>query len=214
MNDIKQCPNGHFYEGDICPYCVTDVTDHIGRKESGPPYECMNCGVCSDEFNGGKCPYCGNRLHSLGYALPSWFPSDLTAIVPVCKQCGHRLRRNIPSSHGLVSYIHNFREKVTPWNYKWDGKCDYCGHDYNIHTKVKIDEEQNKKTSVCVDSCGVIETGTCDQLTVFSGVTINTSVGGEKGGKVFLSANELKYLLATLKDSPFLEQYDYHFDGT
>lgn len=211
MGGFKKCPNGHFYEGDMCPYCITD---YIGQNESVPPYECVICGVYSDEYNGGKCPYCGSRLHSLGYAVPSWFPSDITRVVPVCKKCGHRIRRSIPSSRGLVSYIHDFQEKIAPWNYKWDGKCEFCGHDYNVYTRAMIDKGQNKETTVCADSFGVVETGTFDQLTVFSGVTIQTYVGGELKGKVFLSANELKYLMDALKDSPLLEQYDYHFDGT
>lgn len=211
MSVLKKCPNGHFYKGNACPYCVTDFMWH---RDSGPPYKCANCGECSAEYNEGKCPYCGSRLQSLGFAYPSWFPSDLTTIVPVCKQCGHRIRRTVPSSNGLVSYVLDSSEKVTPWNYKWDGKCEFCGFDYNVHTKVKIEEGQYKVTSVCIDTCGVVDEGTCDQLTVFSGVTIRTSIGGKNQGEVFLSANEVKYLLDAIKESPLLEQFDYHFDGT
>ena len=103
--------------------------------------------------------------------------------------------------------------KITPWNYKWDGKCEYCGHDYATNMELLIDDKgQKKKTSVTVDSLGCKLPLHCDIYTVLSGVTIRTTVGEVVQGEVFLTANELKHLIETLKNSPIIEQYDYLSD--
>lgn len=209
MSDYKQCPNGHYYQGDHCPYCATRT-----QQESRGPYECVKCGALSDEYNGGYCPYCGEQLYSVSNRVPSWFPSDITVVIPVCKHCGHRIRRHIPESHGLVSYIQNWCEKVTPWNYKWDGKCEYCGHDYNVYMEVPIDNEQRKKTKVYADRDWIASPlGAFDTFTVLSGVSIETTVG-DTVNKVFLSAKELEYLIDASKNSPILKQWDFNYDGT
>lgn len=132
-------------------------------------------------------------------------------MVPRCRYCGHLLRNSIPAYNG---YIYDVKEKVrlTPWNYFWNGKCENCGHDYNIHIVVPIEQGKNKETSVYADRCG-IATYAPDEYTVLSGVTIKTEVEG-KCNEVFLSAKELRYLVNALKNSPLLEQYDYFHDDT
>lgn len=55
MNDFKQCPNGHYYQGDICPYCE--------REEKKPN---NNVKVCSNHhaYNSGLnvCPICDSAI--------------------------------------------------------------------------------------------------------------------------------------------------------
>lgn len=205
MAEIKKCPNGHFYQGNHCPYCapIRPMAENHG------PFECPQCGACSEEYNGGKCPYCGERLRSLGNTMSTLSPSEFTRIVPVCKQCGHRLRRTIPPSDGMVSYIHSWPEEVSPWNYKWDGKCEYCGHDYNVQMEMNIDNKQKKQTKAFADMMNVVIPPFCGEYTCLSGVTIQTTIGGQPSGEVFLSANELQYLMESLKESPLMKQYDY-----
>lgn len=216
MSEYKQCPQGHYYEGDLCPYC----------KDPGPytaPYTCETCKAWSCEYNGGKCPYCGGRLRGQAEDIFPWWLNNAheTTIIPVCNHCGHRIRKSIPSLVGSVSTnIQDDEEQIAPWNYGWDGKCEYCGHDYTIRMGIQIDDDGNKtdkKTMVSADcmeftvrqgSDGVV----CDKYTVLSGVTIKTFVGDAAHGVVFLSANELKCLIDALKDSPLLEQHDYKFD--
>lgn len=210
MSEFKQCPNGHYYEGDFCPYC----TPTRPMEEDHGPYECIHCKACSEEYNGGKCPYCGEQLKSVSNQIPSWWFSDLTRIIPICKHCGHRLRRTVPPSEGVVSYIHSWQEKIAPWNYKWDGKCEYCGHDYRVQMELNVDDMQKKQTEVYADMKMVLTPPFVDEFTCLSGVTIRTAIGGQPSGEVFLSANELRYLMDSLKESPLMEQYDYLFDGT
>lgn len=31
MSTLKQCPRGHFYEGDVCPYCPTQYYPNSGH---------------------------------------------------------------------------------------------------------------------------------------------------------------------------------------
>lgn len=54
MSEIKQCPNGHFYEGDFCPYC----------SESGDPRSLSK--VCDNHHCYSKnleaCPICGSSV--------------------------------------------------------------------------------------------------------------------------------------------------------
>lgn len=127
-----------------------------------------------------------------------------------------------------MNVIMNNRDwsNFTPWNVNWDGKCEYCGHDYNINLETPINDngkKKNKTTFVKVDTndsvherYSISENGEkCIDVTrypVLSGVTIKTQVGDVMQGEVFLCADELKRLVDLLKDSPILKQYDYIID--
>jgi len=137
--------------------------------------------------------------------------SELTTIIPICKYCGHRIRKRIPDS-----ITQQYSNKVSPWNHEWDGKCECCGHDYSIYMGTPVLFGQKKKTSVKADSQMIGEPGDLDDYRVLSGVTIKTTIGDEvmgngAFGEVFLTANELKGLINILKESPLLEQFDYDF---
>ena len=182
MSEFKQCPNGHYYKGDTCPYCMPK-RPAVDSKSVQLPYK-DKCSANSTE-------------------------------IPICKHCGQRLRRNIPSLVGAVSNIQDSSRLEAPWNYNWDGKCEYFGHDYAFHVGLQINDDALKtikRTFVSADCMGFAVPGTCDKYTVLSGITIKTYVGEAKRGEVFLSSNELKKLIDLLKDSPLLEQFDYKFD--
>lgn len=158
---------------------------------------------------------------------------------PICPHCGKPLRkRKLRPKRGItVSSINNIKDKIVPWNYGWDGKCENCGHDFNIVMNINMGETgaevMTRQTTVKVGCSGyahqnqdfIIEAYADDIIanTVLSGVVIETkdiSWGGLKSQsngkpnmKVFLSANELKYLINALKDSPILKQLDYLEEG-
>lgn len=139
--------------------------------------------------------------------------SELTTIIPVCKYCGHRIRKGIPDS-----ITQQYNNMVSPWNFEWDGKCECCGHDYSIYLGTPVIFGQKKKTSVTADSKMIGDPENLDQYRVLSGVTIKTTVGDDvvensAHDELFLSANELKGLIDILKDSPLLEQFDYDFSA-
>ena len=136
-----------------------------------------------------------------------------TTIIPVCKHCGHRIRKSISAS-----ITQDYNNMVSPWNHEWNGKCEFCGHDYSIHMGMPVFFSQKKKTSVKADSRIIGEPDNIDQYRILSGVTIKTTIGNEaeencEHGEVFLSANELKGLIEILKDSPLLEQFDYDYSA-
>lgn len=195
MSDYKQCPNGHYYKGDRCPYCPTQpFPDESHYKSVAPPSDYSH------------------------YA-------EMTA-VPLCRFCGRPLRINIPSRVMGVSSVHDSADGIVPWNYQWDGKCECCGHDYNFEMRLRTCssfDNTSKETIVKVKTEEVMHhiTGSPDEnpgFTCLAGVEIRTGYGG-RGGQlehhqgVFLSINELKYLIDKLKDSPILKQFDYQIEG-
>ena len=212
--NYKRCSNGHYYQGDHCPYCEPPRTI-IDYGPYQAPYRCDTCGTYSNEYNNGNCPYCGTRLQGQPEDTYPWwrFSGHQTTIIPICKHCGHRVRRGI-TSDSRVSYIQDDHKKITPWNYRWNGKCEYCGHDYSFDMETLLDiQGQKKRTTVSADSRVNLVNRNDHIYTVLSGVTIRTFVGETMRGEIFLSANELKYLLDSLEDSPLLEQCDYKFDS-
>ena len=192
--ELKQCAKGHYYKGDTCPYCPTqyysygDVNPFDGRGD----------------------------LHQHVAELMT---------IPTCPHCGRPLRKGIPRpEYGIVvSSINDIRDRIVPWNYNWDGRCESCGHDFNI--KMHIDmgstgpDNNIRETTVRVSSRGFLHHITCDygegSATVLSGVEIETHCGlGRNREKFFLSANELKYLMKALQNSPVLKQLDYYTEDT
>lgn len=175
---LKQCENGHYYQGDHCPYCPK-----VYDKET--------------------------RL----------YPRAGCVSIPLCSHCGKPLRKEEYIYHRIgimsVGSVGNSQDRKIPWNYGWNGRCDNCGHDYNINIGQKLGgvDLGNKHTSVRVDSRSYrySYTDECDTSIVLSGVEIETFVeqrGDTTKQKIFLSTNELKYLLKVLSNSPILKQED------
>ena len=117
---MKRCPQGHYYEGDTCPYCPTQF------------YSVRNV----NPFDGH-----GNLKQHIAELMT----------IPTCPHCGRPLRKGIPHpDYGIVvSSLYDIRDRIVPWNYKWDGRCENCGHDYNIEMHIDI-----SKSRICqVPSC-------------------------------------------------------------
>lgn len=193
MKDIKQCPNGHFYQGDVCQYCPTR---YYSVNEVNP-------------FDG------------VGY-LQQHIEELIT--IPVCPHCGKPLRKGIPRpEHGVtVSSMFDIRDHIVPWNYKWVGICEHCGNDFSFAMRINMgstgSDNNFRETSIRVGARGFLHHITCDYgdwcSTILSGVEIETKCGSGKSEKFFLSANELKYIMEVLKDSPILKQFDYYEETT
>lgn len=193
MSHLKQCPQGHYYEGDTCPYCPTQLFPDYGGRTT-------------------------DTLHTS--VVP---PNRETEIVnvPLCPHCRKPLRKHVPlPPKGIcVSSIDCLGDGVVPWNYGWDGRCENCGHDFNFVMRIDMGstgpDNRIRKTRVKVGAKSYLHHITCDwgdwRSTVLSGVEIETSCGsGRVGEKFFLSANEVKHLIKVLKDSPILKQLDYY----
>ncbi|MDR1348840.1 MAG: hypothetical protein LBJ63_10550 [Prevotellaceae bacterium] len=175
-NDFKRCKNGHYYQGDACPYCPTQYGNSDARS--------------------------------------IFYDAQETEInIPVCSHCGYLLRKEIPKpKEGYVGSIQGdaYDGKV-PWNYEWNGKCEHCGHDYNISMWSNIptfEGNRNKMTTVKVSARGVMRSLTQPQIICVSGVEIESRMSGSGVEKLFLSTNELKYLMEIFKNSPILKQLD------
>lgn len=188
-NNYKQCPRGHYYKGDTCPYCPTRY-------------------------------YTVNEVNSFdGVGDLQQHISELMTI-PICAHCGRPLRRGIPRpEHGLVvSSLYDIRDRIIPWNYQWDGRCENCGHDYNIVMRINMGstgpDNKIRETKVKVGAGGFMHDITANfgegSVTVLSGVEIETKCDHGNSEKLFLSANELKHLMKALHNSPILKQFDYY----
>lgn len=191
MSEYKQCPNGHYYD--------------------------------SAEYD--RCPYCPREYVSIEDVHPM---SDRELAIrmmtiPICKHCGHPLRKGIPRPpYGIaVSSLTDIRDNIVPWNYQWDGKCEHCGHDYNITMMLNMDsyghDNKTKQTTIKVSSKEYCHDFECCQGegidTVLSGVEIHTKTDIQDE-TVFISSNELKYLLQALRDSPLCQQFDYETESS
>ncbi len=186
MSALKQCPRGHYYEGNTCPYCPTQY------------YSIRNV----NPFDGRE------YLHQHVAELMT---------IPSCPHCGQPLRKGIPRPEFgiVVSSLYDIRDRIVPWNYHWDGKCESCGHDFNIEMHIDMGsagpDNRERQTRVRVCAAGfnhherTMSPGEGGVNTVLSGVEITN-----KNGRVFLSANELKHLIKVLHNSPILKQFDYY----
>lgn len=190
MSKYKQCPKGHFYQGDVCPYCPTQ---YYSVNEVDP-------------FNGA-----GNLQQHIEELMT----------IPVCPHCGRPIRKGIPHpDNGIaVSSLYDIRDRIVPWNYQWNGVCENCGHDFNISMRIDMGssgpDNKIRETKIRVGARGFLHHITCDygdwRSTVLSGIEIETKCGlGHETEKFFLSANELKYLIEVLQNSPILKQFDYY----
>ena len=193
-NSYKKCPNGHFYQGDTCPYCETELF----------PLETV--GMRTD-------------LHTS--VVP---PGRETVIfnIPFCPHCKKKVKNSIPHPDWPIvgSIDGNAYDGKVPWNYKWDGRCENCGHDFSITMIQRINTPYNDRLTILRSSDRRIQEkrdGGFDSPDAFiglSGIEIEQRNSTDSVQKVFISTNELKYLLDALKNSPFLEQLDWHEDYT
>ena len=194
MRDFKKCPNGHFYEGDYCPYCPTqyysldDVKPYVGAGNLRPR--------ALEQMTIPSCPHCGQPLRK-GIPRPHLDPAT---------------KSNMPLEFGSVYGL----DGIVPWNYEWDGKCEYCGHDFSIKWGIRLHSTDSetpriRETNIKAKAIGYyFNSPTADLFitTVLSGVEIETRCGSQRE-RLFLSANELKYLIKVLQDSPLIKQFDY-----
>lgn len=60
MNEYKKCPHGHYYQGDICPYC-----ESVKKKPNNLVKVCSNHHVYNSELN--SCPICASAIINSEY---------------------------------------------------------------------------------------------------------------------------------------------------
>lgn len=142
------------------------------------------------------------------------------ANIPLCPHCGRPVRRELPHMFNIGSIEGNAFDGKTPWNYGWKGLCENCGHDFSITMIQRINSpHDDRQTIVRVSQCEVqakSEEGyvLCDAFIGLSGVVIEQRNRFDEAKTMFISTNELKYLVDTLKNSPILKQLDFHSDWT
>ena len=63
MTEFKKCPNGHFYQGDTCPYCNVTSNESKGYRSYGlsPSHGSKVCPNHHAYYDGAACPYCGEK---------------------------------------------------------------------------------------------------------------------------------------------------------
>lgn len=112
--EYKQCSNGHYFQGDTCPFCKDYVHMHC-------PYcrESIEIGITDYDTHlpwSGKCANCGHDF-SIDNDVVRYY-SSLS-----CPHCGKQVTDNV--------------------NEKWDGKCVNCGHNFTIDWMIiqKIEKE-------------------------------------------------------------------------
>ncbi|MBP5241243.1 MAG: hypothetical protein J6Z26_04980 [Bacteroidales bacterium] len=191
---LHRCPKGHYYTGDHCPYCPTQYYPVSGDTKASPTYN------------------------------PNTIPTDTTVIathsdIPLCPHCGKPVRKHVPMppKDARISSIQNMGDGIVPWNFGWDGRCENCGHDYNVVMRIDMGsrgpDNRDRQTVVKVGArgyCHNVEAFLGEgSSTVLSGVEIETRCGHQVE-TLFLSANELKYLMKALQNSPILKQLDYY----
>ena len=160
-----------------------------------------------------KCPYCPvdySSVTEINIIEREGVASRMSTIIPICKHCGRPLRKGIPRppQGTIISSIQDIHDRIVPWNYKWDDKCEHCGYDYNIMLKTQGAGCRDRVTSIWVkeelyDNYDVCD-ASCNHKTGLSGVRISTDKGG-----LFLSVKELRQLINVLSNSPILEQFDF-----
>lgn len=146
-----------------------------------------------------SCPYCGSE----------------EAYIPQCPHCGEPIRKSLPSiDWPIVGAIEGsaYDHKI-PWNYGWDGICENCHHDFNIKMVQKLNENSFKRETSIRVTARLIPIH-LDTLLGLSGVVIEQQNSTDGEIKMFLSTNELRFILNALKHSPIIEQWDWREDRT
>jgi hypothetical protein len=147
-------------------------------------------------------------------------PNPRASIPPVCYKCGKEVRNNnFDTKNEFTKCMSS-----PPWNSGWEGKCEHCGYDYNIHYSQIVSASDfsliKRETSVAISQMKHMDS--LDTFVILSGVEMeitethqfNSDTPTAINRKIFISTNELKYLIAALKNSPILAQYDWDVDCT
>lgn len=200
---MKKCSRGHYYEGDVCPYCETRLYPGVGSMRTPEEIRTMTCYPTDN---------CGTK--------PTAYPDTETANIPLCPHCGRPVRRELPHLFNIGSIEGGAFDGKTPWNYNWNGRCENCGHDFSITMTQRINSLHNDRQTIVRVSKRQVQAMSAegyilpDAFIGLSGVEIEqrNNVDGVK--KTFISTNELKYLINALKDSPILKQLDCNEDWT
>jgi hypothetical protein len=147
-------------------------------------------------------------------------PTPSALMPPVCYKCGKGVRRNNYDTKNEFTNCLSY----PPWNSGWEGKCEHCGHNYNIHYIQNVSFNSfcriKRETSVSISQMQHMDS--LDTFVILSGVELeitetqefNSDTPTAINKKIFISTNELKYLIAALKNSPILSQYDWDADCT
>lgn len=145
------------------------------------------------------CPICGSK----------------EAFIPRCMYCGEPIRKSIPDvKWPMVGSLEGgaYDHKV-PWNYGWDGICENCGHDFTIKMVQDLDQQGTKRETIVKVSADLVRTH-IDAGVGLSGVEIEQNSKIDGTTKMFISTNELRFLMNALKRSPILDQWDWRADWT
>ena len=145
------------------------------------------------------CPYCGSE----------------EAFIPRCLYCGEPIRKSIPDvKWPMVGSLEGgaYDHKV-PWNYGWDGICENCGHDFTIKMVQDLNQQGTKRETIVKVASNLVRTH-IDAGVGLSGVEIEQHSKTDGTTKMFISTNELRFLMNALKRSPILEQWDWRVDWT
>lgn len=185
---MKQCPQGHYYDGDTCPYCpkkYASISNIDGFADKDLASRMMSIPVC---------PKCGKPLRN---GIP--YPEHGIAVSSLKDIRDHI----VPWNYG--------------WDGKCEN-CghDFC-ISWSINMGSTGPDNHVRKTVVRVGAKSFLHHMTCDfddwASTVLSGVEIETKCGFGQSEKFFLSINELRYLMEVLKDSPIMKQFDYQTES-
>lgn len=78
MSEYKQCPNGHYYQGNSCPYCPSS---EIESGENRLYNVCPN-GHCYDSIHD-ACPFCGENesITAFEWGLDTRFNKNIKVII-------------------------------------------------------------------------------------------------------------------------------------
>lgn len=164
-------------------------------------------------YRGVTCPYCETEVYPFGITQTT--PTCSKGVkMPRCPHCGSPVRNGVPHHFDIGSIEGSAFDGEVPWNYLWDGRCENCGHDFSIAMHQKIHTSEKDRYTTVKASTRWIERNTSDDLIGLSGVEIEQYNGIDGVNKIFISTNELKYLINAIKGSPLLEQLDWLEDRT
>lgn len=138
MSDYKQCPNGHYYQGDHCPYC--------------------NSGGQKGQSISAHCPYCGETIAVNVSSYDTHMPWN-----GKCKKCQHdfSIDNDVVRYYPSLPCPHCGKQVTANVNEKWDGKCVNCGHDFTtdwiIIQKMEKEWSFRKRTMAEAESYMIVD---------------------------------------------------------
>lgn len=162
--------------------------------------------------------YQAKKLFSNERNFSGWGTVNPQSLVPpLCPECNLPVRKNnfIPEnrfSRGASN---------PPWNSGWQGICENCNHDFSFTLTQHVSDEIFKierKTAVKLSHQDYMDS--LDAFVILTGVEVSISEFVQfsenkvSNSKIFISTNELNYILKKLKNSPFLGQFDWDADLT